>query len=241
MMTASSFVGVSVVDGGSIMAQQDTKGDVLQRIASVGFILGAILLIVFNVLYPRADDPSNVQQVLAKLADNETLSQTVFLGLAVGIWSLMVGATGLHRSITDGAGAAWVSLGFYGVVVGTTLFTMWAAIGLAETGAAVAGNADVGATLYALALSNLYMFVVVYWLALVFLGIGIASSDVYPKWLGWILIPLGVATVVVSGVGQALNGITQTSDLIFAALATLTMIWALVIGGIILRRQMKLM
>lgn len=241
MMTVSSFVGVSVVDGGSIMAQQDTKGDVLQRIASVGFILGAILLIVFNVLYPRADDPSNVQLVLAKLADNETLSQTVFLGLAVGIWSLMIGANGLHRSITDGAGAAWVSLGFYGIVVGTTLFTMWAAIGLAETGAAVAGNADVGATLYALALSTLYMFVVVYWLALVFLGIGIASSDVYPKWLGWILIPLGAATVVVSGVGQALNGITQTSDLIFAALATLTMIWALIIGGIILRRQMKLM
>jgi hypothetical protein len=179
--------------------------------------------------------------VLVRLADNETFSRIVFLGLAVGIWSLMIGTAGLYRFISTGAGAAWARLGFYGVVVGTTLFTMWAAIGWAEVGAAVAGNTDVALTLYALALAYLYMFIIVYWLALVFIGIGIVASDVYPRWLGWILIPLGAATAAVSGVGQALNGITLTSDLIFAALATLTTMWALVIGVIILRRQLRLM
>ncbi len=125
--------------------------------------------------------------------------------------------------------------------MGTTLVTMWAATGWALTGAAVAGNAAVAATLYALSLSNFYMFIIVNWLALVFLGIGIAASDVYPKWLGWILIALGATTAVVSGVIQAFNGIPQTSDLIFSALALLTTLWALVIGVIILRRQMALM
>ena len=223
------------------MAQQEPKGDVLQRIASIGFILGAILLVVFNVLYPRADDPSNAQQVLAKLADNETLAKVVFLGLAVGFWSLMIGVAGLYRSISAGAGAAWVRLGFYGFVVATAVGTVWLATSWAETGAAAAGNVAVADTLYALSLSNLYMFIIVFWLALLFLGIGMVASDVYPKWLGWTLIPLGVVTAAVSGVGQAFNGITQTSDYIFSALALLTTLWALAIGVIILRRQIRLM
>ncbi len=94
------------------MAQEEAKGDVLQRIASIGFILGAIPLIAFNLLFPRADDPSNVQQVLAKLADNETLSKVVFLGIAAGMWSLLIGAADVYRAISDGAAAAWVRLGF---------------------------------------------------------------------------------------------------------------------------------
>lgn len=223
------------------MAQQEGQADVLQRIASIGFILGAVLLIVFNILFPRADDPSNAQQVIAKLADNETLAQIVFLGLAVGFLSLMIGVAGLYRSISTGAGAAWVRLGFYGFVVATALGTVWLATSWAETAAAAAGNADAAATLYVLSLSNVYMFIIVFWLALLFLGIGMVASDVYPKWLGWTLIPLGAVTPAVSGVGQAFNGITQTSDYIFSALALLTTLWALAIGVIILRRQMRLM
>lgn len=223
------------------MAQQEGRADVLQRIASIGFILGAVLLIVFNILFPRADDPSSAQQVIANLADNETLAKVVFLGLAVGFWSLMIGVAGLYRSISTGAGAAWVRVGFYGFVVGTAMGTVWLATSWALTGAAAAGNTAVADTLYALSLSNLYMFIILFWLALLFLGIGMVASDVYPKWLGWILIPLGAVTAAVSGVGQAFNGVTQTSDYIFSALALLTTLWALAIGVIILRRQMKLM
>ena len=63
------------------MAQETYKGDVLQKIAGIGLIVGAVLTAVFNVLYPRADDPSDVSQVLTELADNETLSLIVFLAL----------------------------------------------------------------------------------------------------------------------------------------------------------------
>ena len=230
------------------MQQEIVKGDVLQRIAGVSFIVGAILLIVFNVLFPRADDPSDTQQVLTKLADNEPFSLIVFLGLAVGIWALMIGVVGVYRSISTGGAAAWARLGFYGIIVGVTLQTAAYAVGMAATGAAgEQGGTELGTPAYTIAAainatgnSLFFMSVIVAWLALAFPGVGIVLSSVYPKWLGWAILILGAATVVV-GFILALTGITQTLDLIFGVLAGLTTIWALAMGIIITRRQIQLM
>ena len=228
------------------MARVEARGDGLQRIASIGFILGAILLVVFTLLAPRADNPTDAQQVLAKLADNKTLSRIVFFfGPAAGLWSLMIGITGLYRSISEGAGAAWARLGFYGVVVGTVGFTVGLAFDyrsvIVSAAAVTDGNVGVGA-FHVLPLSNNFLFIFVYWLALVLLGIGLVVSGLYPQWLGWTLIALGAVTAVVSGpAGQSLGGGSQFSSLIFGALALLTYLWAMVVGGIILRRQMRLM
>ena len=75
------------------MVQQQgiVKGDVLQKIASIGLILGAILLVIFNSLEPRVSDPSNTQAVLQKLGENETLTEVCLLLIAVGLWVVMTG------------------------------------------------------------------------------------------------------------------------------------------------------
>ena len=95
------------------MSQEKYQGDVLQKIAGLAFIVGGVLTLVFNALFPRADDPSVVTQVLQKLADNETLSQLSFLGIAIGIWALMMGRVGVYRNISPlvvaPPGHAWVS------------------------------------------------------------------------------------------------------------------------------------
>ena len=230
------------------MEESSTKGDVLQRIAGVSFIVGGILLLVLNALFPRADDPSDTQQVLTELADNETFVLVIFMGLAVGAWALMIGVVGVYRSITTGGAAAWVRLGFYGVTVGTTLFTAAIAVGIATTGAAVEqGGTELGTAAYIVAValnaignSLFYMSVIVLWLALAFLAIGIILSTVYPKWLGWPLLILGAATVVV-GFILSLSDPTQALDYTFGVLAGLTTVWAIAIGVIITRRQIKLM
>ena len=67
------------------MAEETYKGDVLQKLAGVAFILGAILTGVFNALFPRVSDPGDVTTMLTKLGNNDTLAQIDNVGIAVGI------------------------------------------------------------------------------------------------------------------------------------------------------------
>ncbi|MBI2288235.1 MAG: hypothetical protein HYY41_02030 [Chloroflexi bacterium] len=223
------------------MAQQQgiVKGDALQKLGSAGFIIGAILLVIFNILLPRAADPSNVQEMLKKMGGQEALSQVSALLIAVGTWAVMIGTAGVYRSISAG-GAAWARLGFYGTVVGTAMWTVSLALHMATAGAAAnwmtapaAGQAtaySVAAALSAAGLATFSMTIIVVWLALIFLGIGMVLSTVYPRWLGWVVIVLGIATVVAVGLPQAFAGISSTLNLIFMALSLLTTLWILVIG-----------
>ncbi len=226
------------------MEQGITKGDVLQRLSGIGFIVGGILTLVFSALYPRPEDPANVQQALARLAENEGLSTIVYLGLAVGFWALMIGALGVYRSISTGGAAAWARLGFYGVIVGTAVFTVSAAVGWATVDAATASGGTqpgtpantIAAALGMLGNSTFLMTIIVEWLALAFLGIGMVLSTVYPKWMGWMLLILGALIVVVTGIPQAVGDPSRALDITFGILAGLTSFWAIVVGIWVTRR-----
>ena len=98
------------------------KGGVLQRIAGPSFIVGAILLVVSNVLHPRSDTDLGFVQDIA--ADMGGLWEAYHLMLVVGIWGLLIGVVGIYRSISTGGGAPWARLGFYGLLVGTTVWTV---------------------------------------------------------------------------------------------------------------------
>jgi len=224
------------------MVQQQgiVKGDVLQKIGSAGFIIGAILLVIFNLLLPRADDPSITQQVLQKLGGQEVLTQLCVLLTAVGLWVVMAGVAGVYRSISTGAGAAWTRLGFYGILVGTALFTISCALGMAEAGAAAnwlaapaIGQAtaySVAASLHAGALSVQTMSFIEYWLALAILGIGMVLSAVYPRWMGWVGIVLGIGTMAAVGIVMAFAGPGSATQVVSMVLSLLTCLYALVVG-----------
>jgi hypothetical protein len=224
------------------MSQQQgiLKGDSFQRLASAGMIIGAVLLIVFNILAPRPPDPTNIQSALTNTVDNFFLFQLSHLMLAMGFWGVMIGSAGVYHSISD-RGAAWARAGFYGIVVGTTLWMITMALTSVDASAAVdwvtASDADkASAFSIAAAISNIsmaayMMSILMFWFALVFLGAGMASSSVYPGWLGWMAVVLGIAMVAVVGVPQFLAGDVNTSSmLIFAGIALLTTIWLLAVG-----------
>ncbi|MCJ7744362.1 MAG: hypothetical protein MUO99_07390 [Dehalococcoidales bacterium] len=228
-----------------MMQQQGiVKGDVLQKIGSAGFIIGAILLVIFSVLGPRVSDPSKTQEVLQKLGDQEVLAQVCALLLAVGFWAVMVGAAGIYRSISAGAGAVWARLGFYGILVGAAMWSITYALNMATAGAAAnaatalaAGQAtayttaySVAAALYAGALSVETMSIIETWLALVFLGIGMVLSAVYPRWMGWVGIVLGIVTVAAVGIVMAFAGPGSTLQVTFLVLSLLTTLLVLVVG-----------
>ena len=92
------------------MLPESDRGDASQKIAGIALIAGGILTLVFNVIFPRADDPNVMTQVLQALARNEALSILVYLGIAVGVWAIMIGIAGISHNITNGAGAAWARM-----------------------------------------------------------------------------------------------------------------------------------
>ena len=232
------------------MSQESYRGDVLQKIAGLGLVVGGILTLVSNAIFPRADDPSVVVQVLESYADNETLSKLSYLGITMGVIAIMIGTVGLYRNISTGGAAVWARLGFYGVIVGTTLFAISSAVGLAVVERSVewaaAGSAmDTSAfsATDALADASLSMFdmtFLVYWLALIFLAIGMVLSSAYPKWLGWALLVASTAVVVIA-IPRFFTEPTQVTEYVFAVPAGLTSVWALVTGIWITRREIQAM
>ncbi len=213
-------------------------------------MIGAIATLVANSLFPRTDDPSNVAEVLTKFGGNETRTLIASLGALLGFWAIMAGAVGVYRSLSTGAAAAWARVGFYGVVVGTTVATVSLAALLATTDVAVdwvaAGSVigsvqyTIAASLYAIGAKMFDVVIVVNWLAFILLGIGIVLSDVYPKWLGWVILVLGVALVGI-GIPRFFTDPTQAREIVFAVPAGLTSLWALAMGVLITRREIQAM
>lgn len=224
------------------MVQQQgiVKGDVLQRIGSAGFIIGAILLVIFNLLFPRAADPANTQEVLRKIGEQEVLARVCALLLAVGIWAVMLGTAGVYRSISTGGGSAWARLGFYGIVVGTAMWTItfaWIIGGTRVAAEWVTAPAANQATAYSVAAAVHTvggavesMAIIVFWSAIAFLGIGMVLSAVYPRWTGWAGIVLGIATLAVSGIVAVFAEPSSALEFIFMVLSLLTVLWALALG-----------
>ena len=215
------------------------KGDVLQRIAGIAFIVGSIATLVANALAPRAADPSIVAERLTTLGENESLQRIALLVLIFGFWALLVGAVGVYRSLSTGTAAAWAPLAFYGFLGATTLATVGIATALATTKAAVdwvAAGSTTATTEYAIAASLIAIsnslfdvMTVGYWLALLTLGVGMVLSDTYPRWLGWGILVLGALVVAVS-VPRLFTEPTQVREIVFAIPAGLTSVWALVMG-----------
>jgi hypothetical protein len=220
------------------------KGDVLQKIGSAGFIIGAILMVIGGLLLPHASTPtSNVQEMLRPLGEQLFKAQLSVLLVIASIWATMIGVAGVYRSITEpgGAtsGAAWARLGFYFMLVGTVIYTValtldastasavanWLAAPAVDKAAAygvVAAVNAVGRGLYPIAL-------IAYWAPFAFLGIAILVSAVYPRSLGWTAVVLGSA-VIALGIVQSFTARTTTLTLIFVVLSLLTGLWGLVVG-----------
>ncbi len=221
------------------------KGDALQRITGIGFVVGAIGTLVGNAIFPRSDDPSSVTSRMAEIGGDETLAVIAALAIVVGFWALLIGAVGVYRSVTSAMAAPWARLGFYFVLVGTAVATVsfGTLLGAVESSADwVAAGSPLGTTdfviaasLDALSLALFNVVIVIYWLGLLALGIGALLSGAYPKLLAWPLIVLAAAVVVI-GIPRFFTDLTETTELVFAIPAGLTSIWALVAGVWVVRK-----
>lgn len=234
--------------------QSDVRSEsaVLERIGGAFFIAGAFLVIAANAAHPRVGDPADYHAVIQMISDTKGgYWELVHLLLASGMWALAVGFAGLYQSVGSGSSRAWARLGFYGVVAGTTLFTldfglegMGRAVALsAMEVAAEADQASIYGFVIGLSLVSHPVFglmVMLYWGSLALFGVAIVKGDVYPKWTGWALLALGTANAVGAGIPYAFWGASMTVDMVFASVATLSALVAVVLGVRMLRRRASL-
>ncbi len=214
------------------------KGDALQKFASLGLVVGAILLIVFNFLLPRAD-AANMLDFMTAWGNKSGFVKLAEMSEVVGWLGIMIGAVGVYRSVTA-KGSSWARLGFYGAIVGTALsvasstimiymantYSLW--LGAADASKPMMMSASVAVTMVCSAVFTAYIFVE--WLAIAFLGIGIVRSQAYPPFFGWAALVLGILTLAVVGVPLFVNGYTNAIQSSFAIMASLTFVWALSLG-----------
>ncbi len=77
------------------MEQGAYKGDVLQKIAGLSFIVGTIVLVVFGLLHP-AEDLENLIATIQIIADsNGVFWEIDHILIAVAFWALLIGMVGV--------------------------------------------------------------------------------------------------------------------------------------------------
>lgn len=82
--------------------QSIVTGDALQKMGSVGFILGAVLIIGSGLMMPFAPtSTSNLKEMLKPLGEQQFRTQLSSLLMSCGFWSAIVGATAVYRSIAE--------------------------------------------------------------------------------------------------------------------------------------------
>ena len=223
------------------MAQQNAiiTGDELQRLGSVGFIVGAVLIVGSGLLMPFASTAtSNLQEMLRPLGEQQFRTQLSSLLMAIGFWAAIVGAAAVYRSIGQ-QGAAWARLGFYVALAGTALWTVALSLDVAVASAAhnwlsaPPGTEDaawaVVASLSAFGKGVVPMTWIVYWLGVAFLALGMILSGVYPRSLGWVGLIISCPLIVV-GIIKVFSARSTSLTLAFALLEILTAVWFLVVG-----------
>lgn len=206
-------------------------------------LVGGVTLVVFNPLFPRADDPWDIPAVLTMMAETPTRRQISFLAITVGLLAVTAGLVGIERSLRT----HWSRLGLYAALVGVALFAVAAGLGMAAAGAAsqwVAGGSDPTTAAYAVAATlNLaddhvwFWSIITYWTGLGLFGVAMLRAPSPPRWLGPPLLAIGFATAALVGVPLALGVEAPVLFLVFGVLGMLTTLWALAAGIWILRRS----
>jgi len=216
------------------------------RIGAVAGIVGALLAMVGNLLHPATPigDPEGVARTIAQSQRWVLVHLVIVVGLILMLGALIA----LSRSIEGGLAGALAQLGSVAAVAGVTvgvvlvivdgvaakhLADAWEAAPPDQAAAALRVVLAEEAINFALAALFNILFAGV---TFIVLGLAVASSGEYPRWLGWMVVIAGVGSVLV-GLVQAYTGesigFTRIATIIFPTIITL---WVVVMSVLLLRK-----
>ena len=217
----------------------------LSRIGSICAITGSIGAAVGNILHPVTprDHPEGVARVIAE-SSAWTLIHVV---IALGVVLMFLGLVAIAHMIDGGVGEALARLGIYAATIGTALGL--ATVILDGVGAkqladqwAVAREPSKTAALSLVSMNETLNFALAGLFNLSFagvpfilLGLSVALSDVYPRWLGWLAAFAGLGSLA-AGLVQAFTGKPTIASLVLTIIGpTIISLWVLVMGILTMR------
>ncbi len=216
------------------------------RIGGYAAVAGAVVGLVGNLIHPETSGPGDPEATARVVADSQIWVPLHF-ALAVAFILMLLGLVAIHDSITGGLAGALARLGLASAVVGTAIGVIvvsldgFAAKHLADAWSSAPADARAGA-LTSFRADDSINFALLSPLNLVFagftfvlFGLAVAASDVYPRWLGWIVAAGGVGGAV-SGLIQAYLGEpTPITDALGIASPTVITLWLLLMGVLLIR------
>ena len=210
-----------------------TTVETRETFPAVAFV-GAGLLILTSALFPRIADPADFAGVLDVLVDNTARTRLVVLAVPVGIWALAAGIASLQGRVESRTAATWLRVGLCGVVIGAAAVTVQFALASAALADRVAGGSD-GTALWAGATYVRSFAMLILWAGLAAVGHAVLLDRLAARWLGFVLIPVAIAMVIVSA-APIVEGPTVRAQLASGGLAALTAIWSVAFGVSLARR-----
>jgi len=231
-----------------VMAQPISAQGWVLRIGSVAGIAGALFGMVGNLAHPTTPAASQDAEGLARTIAHSGSWIPGHLLILLGLIGMLGGLVAIARSIRGGLPGALAQLGSIAAVAGATVGLLLLAIdGVAAKhlaqAAATAPFGEQAAALHALlaeeainfALGTLF-YILFAGVTFVLLGLAVAWSRVYPRWLGWMAVVAGAGSVVVglmqAQVGET-NTVTRIPSIIFPTVITLWLAW---MGVLLLRK-----
>ncbi len=208
-------------------------------------IVGAILGLIGNLIHPVTpiDDPEGVARVIA----DSGIWVPVHLAIVFGIVLMLGGLVAIYHSIRGGVAGALARFGLFMAVAGATIGLVlvildgvaarqlaqeWASAPLHQKATAL-GLVHVNETIN-LALASLFNVVFAAATFMLF-GLAVAISDVYPRWLGWVVFLAGLGSIgaglIQAYVGEP-TGASRTLTIVGPTVITL---WLLVMGVLLVR------
>lgn len=219
----------------------------LMRIGAVSAVIGAIVFAVANMLHPRSPDIEVTAEQVKTVAESG-IWLTDHLAFVLGALLVLGGLVALQRSITSEPGAAWARLGYVSALVSSGVVAVlvgldgiaskvvhdaWAAAPAAEKAAAL----RISEALEEVDIGVFSIYIIVFFgITFILYGLAVALSEVYPKWLGWAAVVLGIASFIV-GIVQAYVGLSVVgTNYLFSGFASLLTVWVLVMGILMWRK-----
>jgi len=206
--------------------------------------------LVGNLIHPETPGPGDPEGTVRVVAESQ-IWVPVHLALMVAFVLMLGGLVAIHESIQGGLPGALARLGLAVGIAGTTAGVVvvtldgFAAKRLADFW--LSAPVDTRATAVGLfRVEEAISFALLSPLNLVFAGftfvlygLAAALSDVYPRWLGWV--------VAVAGVGGAASGVIQAymgeptafSTAAGIAAPTVITLWLMVTGVLLIRRGLR--
>jgi Domain of unknown function (DUF4386) len=219
----------------------------LFRLGGASAVVGGLLAGAGNLLHPVTpiDDPEGIARVIAE----SEIWVSVHLVIVLGLLLMLGGLVAVYHTLPGGMAGALARFGLFAAVAGATigvavvLMDGVAAPQLAQEWAAA--PPDRRATALSLVLAEETInFALASGLNFVFAGVtfilfglAVALSDVYPRWLGWVAVLAGLASIG-AGLVQALVGEPTTASRVLTVIGpTVITLWLVGIGILLLRNQ----